>query len=133
MNIIKKLFDHEYKELKNFEKIVAPVFYQIQTKTSDKFKDIEIKYYINEDESKFSIKKEDLYSELLITYPTYIKVIIDIKHFEKDKEKEVKRLTYDFEDFSDEKISLLLEEMINDFENKISLNILYNTDKRNEK
>ena len=126
-----KVFKKEF--IKNFEKIVAPVFYQIQTKTSDKFKDIEIKYYINEDESKFSIKKEDLYSELLITYPTYIKVIIDIKHFEKDKEKEVKRLTYDFEDFSDEKISLLLEEMINDFENKISLNILYNTDKRNEK
>lgn len=122
-----KEFKKEF--IKNFEKIVAPIFYQIQTKTSDKFKDLEIKYFINEDESKFSIKKEDLYSELKITYPTYIKVLIDIKHFEKEKETEVKRLTYDFEDFSEEKINLLLEEMVNDFINKLSLNIIQNADK----
>lgn len=122
-----KEFKKEF--IKNFEKIVAPIFYQIQTKTSEKFKDLEIKYFINEDESKFSIKKEDLYSELKITYPTYIKVLIDIKHFEKEKETEVKRLTYDFEDFSEEKINLLLEEMVNDFINKLSLNIIQNADK----
>lgn len=126
-----KEFKKEF--INNFEKIVAPVFFQIQTKNSDKIKDSEIKYYINEDESKFSIKRDDLYSELKITYPTYIKVIVDIKHYEKEKETEVKRLTYNFEDFSEEKISTLLEEMINDFTNKLSLNIIQNADKKNEK
>ena len=43
-----------------------------------------IEYSISESESKFSISQNEIISELNMTYPSYIKLIIDIKHSEKD-------------------------------------------------
>lgn len=120
----KKFKDFKKEFLNSFEKIVTPVFYQIQTTNTERFKNSETNYYINENESKFSIFNNDINSELTITYPSYIKVIVDIKHYEKDKPELVQRLSYDFEDFSEEKLQLLLDEMLNEYEQKLNLKMM---------
>lgn len=122
----KKFKDFKKEFLNSFEKIVAPIFYQVQTKYTEQFKDSEIKYYINENESKFYIRQDNLAAELIITYPTYLKVIIDIKQLDDEKSPNIKRLTFDFEDFSEEKLNILLEEMLNEYNNRLSLETLYN-------
>lgn len=121
----KKLKDFKKEFLQNFEKITAPVFYRIQTLYKDKIKDAEIKYTLNENESKFSIKDAENTSELVITYPTFMKVIIDIRHFIGNNPPKVKRLTYDFEEFSEDKISILLEDMIKEYSNNVIIDKLY--------
>lgn len=117
----KKFKDFKKEFYTGFEKIVAPVFYQIQTTYSEKFKDAQIKFDMTENESVFKISKGEIVSELTITYPTYIKVIIDIKHTEENSHPIIRRLTYDFEEFSEEKLSSILVDVINEFSQRISL------------
>lgn len=124
----KRLKDFKKEFLQNFEKITAPVFYRIQTAYTDKIENAEINYSLNENESKFSVTGNENSSELVITYPTYMKVIVDIRHFIANHPPTVKRLTYDFEDFSEEKISILLEDMIKDYLNNSILDKLYTSE-----
>ncbi len=106
--------------LNNFEKIVAPIFYQIQNTATEKYKQALISYYINENESIFSIKQNKHKAELKITYPSYIKVIIDIKQIKEEKITDIKRLTYDIEEFSQEILNMLLEDMLNEYSMNLS-------------
>lgn len=117
----KNFKDFKKEFYKNFEKIVAPAFYQIQTKYAEKFADAEIKFNMTESESTFTIAQDVFTSELTITYPTYIKVIIDIKHSEENASPMIRRLTFDFEDFSEEKLTSILIDMINEFSERLSL------------
>ncbi len=120
-----KTFDDFKKEFfASFEKIVAPVFYQMQSSYSEKLPEAEIKFNINETESNFSIKKDSFTSELVITYPTYIKLIMDIKHFAKDEKPLIRRITFDFEDFSEEKLTSILTDVINEFTQRINLDLM---------
>ena len=121
----KKFKDFKKEFFNNFEKIVAPVFYQFQTKFSDKLPEAEIKSEINENKSVFSISQENIKSELIITYPAYIKAIIDINHYENNNPPIVRRLTYDIEELSEEKLSSLLNTVVNEFTNNLSLNKIY--------
>ena len=57
-----------------------------------------------------------------------MKVIVDIRHFIANHPPTVKRLTYDFKDFSEEKISILLEDMIKDYLNNSILDKLYTSE-----
>ena len=107
--------DFKKEFLKSFEPIVAPVFYAVQSTNIDKFPDAEIKYYINENESKFYINGKGKTAELTITYPTYMNIIVDIRHYDDAGNTYVRRHTIDFEDFSEDKITQLLNNMITKF------------------
>ena len=121
-----KSFQEFKKEFyKHIEKILAPVFYQEKTKNEEKYKDVKIEYSIEEEESIFSIEKEDVKSELKITYPTYINLIIDIIHNEKNQKPILRRKTYEFEDISEEKINEIIEDMIREFVNKKGFNEIF--------
>ncbi len=121
----KKFKDFKKEFFTSFEKITAPVFYQTQSTYSEKFPNAEIKFNMTETESTFSISQNNCSSELSIKYPAYIKLIIDIKHLEENTKPVIRRLTYDFEDYSEEKLSELLKDMINEFSQRLSLNSLY--------
>ncbi|HIS89560.1 TPA: hypothetical protein IAA87_09080 [Candidatus Avigastranaerophilus faecigallinarum] len=121
----KKFKDFKKEFHTNFEKIVAPVFYQTQTANAEKFPNAKIDFSIEETESKFTISQDNISSELIITYPTYIKLIMDIKHNEEEKQPEIRRLTFDFEDFSADKLTLILNDVINEFSARLNLNIMH--------
>ena len=121
----KKFKDFKKEFHNNFEKIVAPVFYQIQTANSEKFPNAKIDFSIEETESKFTISQDNISSELIITYPTYIKLLMDIKHNEEEKQPEIRRLTFDFEDFSAEKLTSILNDVISEFSARLNLNIMH--------
>ena len=121
----KKFKDFKKEFHTNFEKIVAPVFYQTQTANAEKFPNAKIDFSIEETESKFTISQDNISSELIITYPAYIKLIMDIKHNEEEKQPEIRRLTFDFEDFSADKLTLILNDVINEFSARLNLNIMH--------
>ncbi len=108
----------------SFEKIVAPVFYQQRTANENKYPNSKIEYSISESESKFSISQNEIISELNMTYPSYIKLIIDIKHSEKDIPPMIRRLTYDFEDVSEELLTSIINDVITEFSNRVNMNEL---------
>ncbi len=121
----KNFKDFKKEFFTNIEKIITPAFYQVKVTNEDKIANTKIRYEINEEESKFIISKEGLESELNITYPSYIKIIIDIKHIEQNGITNIRRLTYDIEDFSEEILSSILTDMIEEFGNKNALNTIY--------
>ncbi len=120
----KKFKDFKKEFYDSFEKMVAPVFYQVQTANSDVFPNANIDFSINETESKFSISQDDITSEVIITYPAYIKLIMDIKHTEKTNQPVVRRLTYDFEDFSADKLNSILKDVIQEFSDKLNMRMI---------
>lgn len=126
----KKINSDRLKEefLRNFENVTAPVFYRIQTKYNDKIKDATIKYIFSENESKFIVSGKENTSELIITYPTNMKIIADIRHFIKGQEPQIKRITYNFNELSEEKTVFLLENMIKEYLNNSILDKLYITE-----
>ena len=124
----KKFKDFKKEFFDSFEKIVAPVFYQFQTSNLNSFPNAKIDFTINETESRFSITQDNISSELLITYPTYIKLLMDIKHAEEGKHPDIRRLTYEFEDFSAEKLTLILQDVMNEFSNKLNMNIIHSAE-----
>ncbi|MCD7779250.1 MAG: hypothetical protein LUH05_01090, partial [Candidatus Gastranaerophilales bacterium] len=65
----KKFKDFKKEFFENIEKIIAPVFYQVQTSNSDVHPDAQIKFDVSETESHFIIKENKISSELIITYP----------------------------------------------------------------
>ncbi len=103
------------------EKITAPVFYQIQSAYSEKFPKSVINFDIKETESVFSISQNNIKSELSIKYPAYTKIIIDIKHTDGKESPVVRRLTYDLEEYTEEKLSSIIKDVINEFSQKVSL------------
>lgn len=127
----KKFKDFKKEFFENFEKIVAPVFYQTQSAASVTYPNAKINFSVKETESKFIIEEDNISSELIITYPTYIKLIMDIKHTEEDNQPVIRRLTYDFEDFSSEKLESILKDVINEFSSKINIDTLYKTEQTN--
>ena len=124
----KKFKDFKKEFFTSFEKITAAVFYQTQSTYSEKFPNADIQFDMNETESKISIRQEKIKSELSIKYPAYIKLIIDIKHYDENNEPTVRRLTYDFEDYSEEKLNALITDMINEFSQRISFNSLHSAE-----
>ena len=116
----KKFNDFKKEFFESFEKITSPVFSKIKAEYKEAQKDFDINYNLTDSESIFTVSKDIYRSELKITYPSYIKVIVDIKHYKEDNEPTVRRLTFDFEDFSEEKLTLLLKDMIKEFEERLS-------------
>ena len=112
----------------SLDEIIAPVFYQVQTAASSMLPDAEIKFDVSENESVFSVKQNDMKTDVVITIPSFVKIVIDIKHKEKNGTPLVRRLTYTVEEFSDEKLSSILYDVIKEFRAKLNLNKIYNAD-----
>ncbi len=113
------------KFYKETESITAPVFYQIQAEYNDKLDGSEIKYEIHETESNLIIQSKELTSELKIKYIEYPKVIIEIKQTEENKNAKVKEINYNIDEYTNEKLTLIIKEMINEHMQAKSLQKLY--------
>ena len=113
------------KFYKETESITAPVFYQIQAEYNDKLDGSEIKYEIHETESNLIIQSKELTSELKIKYIEYPKVIIEIKQTEENKNAKVKEINYNIDEYTNEKLTLIIKEMINEHMQAESLHKLY--------
>ena len=124
----KRFKDFKKEFFECFEKLAAPVFYQMQTSNSDAFPQAQIKFDINETQSTFTISQDNISSELVITYPAYIKLIMDIKHIEEGKPPVIRRLTFDFEDFSSEKLTSILKDVIREFSQRLNMVNIYTTE-----
>ena len=122
----KKFKDFKKEFYGKLEKIVAPVFYQMKIQTAEMFPDSQIDFDITETESIFAISKKGVTTELVITYPSYMKLLLDIKHTVHTKRPQVRRLSYDFDDFSQEKLSSILQDIIKEFEAKLNKNRIEN-------
>ncbi len=120
----KQFKDFKKEFFENFEKIVAPIFYQQKALNENTYPESKIEYSLTETESKFSISQNGIISEIQITYPAYIKLIIDIKHYENDLPPMIRRLTYDFEDFSSEKLTLIIQDLVKEFSSRINMKVL---------
>ena len=111
--IAPKQYDAE-KFYKETESITAPVFYQMQAEYNDKLDGSEIKYEIKETESNLILQSKELTSELKIKYIEYPQVIIEIKHIEENKKAKVKKINYNIDEYTNEKLTLIIKEMINE-------------------
>lgn len=118
----KNFKDFQKQFFSAFEKIVLPVFEEIKSTHSNS----EIKYNLSEEQSSFSFSNNKTTSEIILTYPTYIKLIIDIKHYIDINTPTIRRLTLDFEDFSSDKLKSILNDVINE-----NLNINKEQNKQN--
>ena len=115
-----KNFKDFKKEFYNvFEKMVAPVFYQVQSDVADMIPGAKVNFDINEVKSNFTVSAGKVKSELFITYPSYMKLLTDIKHTAGSKRPQIRRLTFDFEDFSSERLLSMLKDMVNEFDIKL--------------
>lgn len=112
----KNFKDFKKEFYKGFERIAAPVFYHMQAVSSGMFSKAKINFDITENESSFTISQEEAKSSLVITYPSYMKIIADIKNKCGSKPEQARRLTFDFEDFSAEQLSSMLLDMVKEFE-----------------
>ncbi len=120
----------KYKDLKkeffdSLDKIIAPVFYRFQTLAAQELPEADVNYNISSSESIFSIKQKDMQSDVIITFPAYIKLIVDIKHSEKNSSPSVKRLTFEINEFSEEKLTSILRDLISEFNAKQGLSKIY--------
>lgn len=124
----KKFKDFKKEFFTNFELIVAPVFYQAETKNESLFPNAKITSEIKETESIFKISQDNISSELLITYPTYIKLLMDIKHEEEGVSPNIRRLSFDFEDFSAEQLTSILNDVITEFSSRLNMKSMHSTE-----
>lgn len=112
----------------SLDEIIAPVFYRIQTSASSILPEADIKFDVSENESVFSIRQNEMITDVVITFPSFVKLVIDIKHKEKNGTPLVRRLTYTIEEFSEEKLSSILNDVVKEFSAKLNLNKIYNSD-----
>lgn len=116
----KKFKDFKKEFFNAIEKMITPAFYEIKTKSEEIIPDAKIDFDITETESRFTISSDKIKSEILITYPSYMKLIIDIKHIIGVGHPQVRRLTFDFEDFSSDNLLSILKDVIKEFSDRIN-------------
>ena len=120
----KKENNSKQEFIKRIENIVAPVYYQTQTKYSERLKKAEINYCINNSENIFSIKKDEIKNELSITYPTLDNIIVDIIEYSSNNIIKERKIIYHTNDFTEEKLTEEIENMIKDFIEADSINTI---------
>lgn len=109
-----KLFKQAFN--KKLEKVIAPIFFQMQKLYEEKLFETQIEQYSNSTLSAFILKREDQLSELKITYPGFSKINIDIIHQGLDS-PENKRLTLDLTELDETRLTQILEDFIAEFKN----------------
>lgn len=112
-----KLFKQAFN--KKLEKVIAPIFFQMQKMYEDKLYKTQIEQYSNETLSAFILKNEEKLSELKITYPGFSKINIDIIHQGLDS-PENKRINLDLTELDETKLTQILEEFIQEFKTSVN-------------
>ncbi len=121
----KKFKQEDFKDFfRNFEKIIIPVFYHFQTVYSSKFPNTEIKFDVSEEQSYFTIINNNVKSKLIITFPMFSKVIIDISHTSENSSPSTQRKVFEIKEFNEEMLSDKLKDFINEFMQFSGLNEL---------
>lgn len=107
-----KLFKQAFT--KKLEKVITPVFFQMQKLYEEKLFQTQIEQYSNSALSLFSLKKDNRISELKITYPGFSKINVDIVHQGLDS-PENKRISLDLTELDERKLTKILESFISEF------------------
>jgi len=111
-----KLFKQAFN--KKLDKVITPVFFQMQKMYEEKLFHSEIEQYSNSTLSAFILKNTNSLSELKITYPGFSKINIDITHQGLDS-PENKRISLDLTELDEEKLTKILEDFIQEFKSTI--------------
>lgn len=107
-----KLFKQAFN--KKLEKVITPVFFQVQKLYEEKLFQTQIEQYSNSTLSAFVLKSPDKMSELKITYPGFSKINIDIIHEGLDS-PENKRIGLDLTELDETRLTQILEDFIQEF------------------
>lgn len=109
-----KLFKQAFT--KKLDKVITPVFFQMQKLYEEKLFETKIEQYSNATLSAFILKKDNCASELKITYPGFSKINIEIIHQGLDS-PENKRISLDLTELDESKLTQILEDFIQEFKN----------------
>lgn len=107
-----KLFKQAFN--KKLEKVITPVFFQVQKAYEEKLFETKIEQSSNASLSSFLLKKDEKISELKITYPGFSKINIDFVHQGFDS-PENKRISLDLTELDEKKLTEILEKFIAEF------------------
>lgn len=107
-----KLFKQAF--LKKVDKVITPVFFQVQKLYEDKLFKTKIEQSSTANLSSFVLKKINCTSELKITYPGFSKINIDIVHQGLDS-PENSRISLDLTELDEKKLTKILEDFIQEF------------------
>ena len=107
-----KLFKQAFN--KKLEKVITPVFFQIQKLYEEKLFQTQVEQYSNSTLSAFTLKKDDKVSEFKITYPGFSKINIDIIHQGLDS-PENRRISLDLTELDEHRLTKILEDFIKEF------------------
>ncbi len=99
---------------KKLEKVIAPIFFQIQKAYEEKLFQTQIEQFSNPTLSSFVLKNDSKVSELKITYPGFSKINIDFVHQGLDS-PENKRISLDLTELDESRLTQILEEFIQEF------------------
>lgn len=107
-----KLFKQAFN--KKLEKVITPVFFQVQKLYEEKLYETKIEQYSNAALSSFILKNDNQLSELKITYPGFSKINIDIIHQGFDS-PENKHINLDLTELDEARLTQILEDFIFEF------------------
>lgn len=107
-----KLFKQAFN--KKLDKVITPVFFQVQKLYEEKLFQTEIEQYSNPTQSVFILKRSNSTSELKITYPGFSKINIDVIHDGLDS-PENKRISLDLTELDESRLTEILEAFIQEF------------------
>lgn len=107
-----KLFKQAFN--KKLDKVITPVFFQVQKLWEEKLYNTQIDQYSNSTLSAFSLKTDKNESDLKITYPGFSKINIDIIHQGLDS-PENKRISLDLTELDENRLTGILEDFIQEF------------------
>lgn len=107
-----KLFKQAFT--KKLDKVIVPVFFQMQKQYEEKLFKIQIEQKCDSNLSSFALKGENQVSELKITYPGFAKINIDIMHQGLDS-PENRRISLNLNQLNEKNLTDILLEFINEF------------------
>ena len=106
-----KLFKQAFN--KKLENVIIPVFYRMQQLYEKNIPDAKIEQNVNEKQSLFIIKCNELENTFKITYPGFSKINIDILHDGLDS-AENKRVSFNINELNEDFLEALLDEFYKD-------------------
>ena len=119
----KKFTDFKKEFFQAFEQITSPVMHQIHKQAAKLFPLAKITFDITESCSWFKIEQDKIESSLFLSYPSYTKLIADIKHTADSKTPFIRRQTIDFGDFSQDMLLAMLMNVLREFEGRLNAGV----------
>ena len=109
-----KNYKQEYE--KNLEKIIIPVFYQIQQKYNNKLWGINVLQEVENGVYRLLLKSKYRNGELKITSPGFSKVLIDVNYSNKSNSQ---RISIESDEFEAGFLEDVIEQFISDFKREV--------------